>query len=217
MRIGIFILGLVLLTNVSLKAQFSVGPKYEANSSKDITLFSDNMIKDIGHNLPFYGSAVGLSMTMGRGRVFHFQPEIVYSMLGSKYQIQDTMLNIHRNYVTANFLFDIGWGNDKIRIYGQPGLFASFLISGDATRKYYGQTSYYSLYSVNSLYGGSPIIGQFGFSFGAGVERKIGPGRLQLNIRYNFNIIPHTYSYSYDTMQFYKAFSLGLAYVFELN
>ncbi len=218
MRIGIFILGIFFLTNVSLKAQLSVGPLFEVNSSKDVTLFSDIKIQDNGRKLPYYGSAVGLSMTMGRGTVFHFQPEILYSMLGSKYQIQDTMLNIHRNYVTANFLFDIGWGNDNIRVYGQPGLFASVLLSGDATRKYDGQTSYYSLESVNSISGGGmPIIGQFGFSFGAGVEKNIGPGRLQLNIRYNLNIVPHTYSYKYGSMQFYKAFSLGLAYVFELN
>ncbi len=199
------------------KAQFGVGPKAGLVLSYD-NILSDNFNLKF-HQQTFIGSVYNVSFLLGHGDVFHFQPEIYYSQMGSRYYYDDkkTTYTQERNYIGANFLFDIGFTKDKFRFYGQPGIYLAFLSSGLIETRRGTNVTYSSLYSGNSIYGNSSFPVDFGFTFGLGIQYKIGNGWLGFNPQYRIGFLPHSFD-EYDVYMFFnKAYSLTLSYIFIIN
>jgi len=199
------------------KAQFGIGPKLGVEFSSDVVLFPTVDLD--ASKQSFIGSTYSLSLMLGRGSVFHFQPEFYFSQIGSRYYFKDANITYTqtRNYGGANILFDIGFTNKKLRAYGQPGVYLAFLTSGLLEINNAGQTTFSSLHYANSIYGDSGVPIDFGFSFGFGLEYKLANGWLGLNPRYKLGLLPHSIDSVDDTAFLNKSFSLNLSYIFILG
>lgn len=200
------------------KAQFGIGPKVGVAFSSDLVLFPAYF--DFNESRQsFVGANYSLSMMLGKGSVFHFQPEIFYSQIGSRYYAKDDDITFtqKRNYGGLNILFDVGFTKDKIRFYGQSGIYLALLTSGLLEIEESGQTTYNSLHTANSIYGDSGLPIDFGFAFGFGLEYKLANGWLGLNPRFKVGLLPHSTDSVYDTQLFNKSLTVNLSYIFILG
>jgi hypothetical protein len=212
------LISIFVILSIYSKAQFGIGPKAGVEFSSDMILSDNRTI--VLHRQPYIGSTYSLSLMLGHGDVFHFQPEFFYSQIGSKYYFEDqnTTYTQQRNYVGVNTLFDIGFTKDNFRFFGQPGIYVAILSSGLMETDSSGTITYNTLHSANSMYGDTGIPLDIGFSFGLGLQYKLGNGWLSFNPKYRFGFMPHSYnSIDVDRMFFNKSYTLSLSYIFIIG
>lgn len=197
------------------KAQFGIAPKFGIEFSSDIVLES---LVDLSYRKKsFVGSTYSLSLMVGKGSVFHFQPEFYYSQIGSRYYFKDDNITYTqtRNYGGLNVLFDIGFTKNQVRFYLQPGFYIAYLTSGLLEINSSGQKTYSNLHNANAIYGDYGFPFDFGYSFGFGLEYKLAKGWLSLNPRFKFGLLPHSSdSYIEQIALLNKSFSINLSYIF---
>ncbi len=212
------LIALFSFITIFANAQFGIGPKLGVEFSGDIHLDYSPYI--VENQKTFIGSSYGLSLMLGRGPIFHFQPEFVYYQIGSKYYLADKNITYtqKRNYVGTNFLFDIGFTKDNFRFYGQPGFYIAYLTNGLLETNDNGTITYGEMHSNNSIYGNTGLPVDFGFSFGIGIGYKIGKGWLNFNPKFRFGILPHSLdSYGSGIMYLNKSYTFNLSYIFIIG
>lgn len=203
-----------ILSSFYSKAQFGIGPKLGVEFSSDVVIFST--IDLTANKQSFIGSTYSLSFMLGRGSVFHFQPELYYSQIGSRYYFKDIdiIYTQKRNYGGVNALFDIGFTKNKVRFYGQPGFYLAIFTSGLLEMNNTGQITYSSWHSANSIYGDSGIPFDFGLCLGFGIDYRLPNGWLSFNPRFKIGVLPHSFDSVSETAFLNKSFSLNLSYIF---
>ncbi len=196
---------ILLLPNFSLATELTGGPKIGANFAN---LYGEDMKEtegEIGEDFKSkLGICVGGFITFNISKMFAIQPEVLYSMKGSKAEgtlFGETIkLQFNLSYLEFPVLAKLRIptrGNVKPNIFAGPSL--AIKLSGKSKTEYAGESEEEDIEAMKDT--------DFGLIIGAGVDF----GKLTVDLRYNLGLtkIPEE-----DDDVKNKAISLMIGYSF---
>jgi hypothetical protein len=162
------------------------------------------------------GLAIGAVGNYAINDKFSLQAEILYSQQGSKLTMGSDYSSVRYNYISIPLLAKYKFGQETMGGFVDGGLQLAYLASGSGETSIGGQTTTASI----TDYSGMNRM-DVGLSLGVGGYYKLGPGELQLDIRYllgfiatNKNNDPTVTNY---TAEDNRVFSISLAYLFSMG
>ena len=200
-------------TTMPAMAQSSIGLRGGVNYSNVAVRGYDGALD----SKSLFGFAFGLAAELGLSKNLAFQPEVLYSQHGVAFEeiflLQTIESNLRYNYLQVPLLAKLKFGAESVGGYFLAGPHLGFGL-GD----FQAETSLQGDKHKESF--SWEFAGQkksdFGLTFGLGLSFPAGPGKLELDARYQVglsNIIEEPID---GEQNYNRNFQLGLGYLFRL-
>jgi hypothetical protein len=154
---------------------------------------------DVFHNSSNTGGIAGVFGRYPLGETWSLQPEVLFSMRGAEFSVDDIETEQQTNYIEIPLLARFGWGRDSMF---QPSLFAGPSVAFLLKNKIVDGAEI-------DLKDGSRDV-DVGAVLGAGLDHPMGSGDLLLDVRYEYGFI--SWSPDLNVKNSVLSFMIGYGY-----
>ncbi|MEJ8800653.1 porin family protein [Pontibacter sp. H249] len=205
------LLFVVCFAATSMAQSISVGPRVGATFSK-VALSDDGdeeVTNDDIKSTP--GIQFGAVANFMISDMFSIQPELLYVQKGYKIGEDDAYLKGKLNYIEVPVLAKITFGGEQVRGFVTGGPTLGYWTGGKSTAKFGSMEA-----SEDYEFDDSDNRLELGASFGVGTAFKVGPGELNLDVRYGLGFTGLSETEGNDPKTRNRVFGVSLAYLFNL-
>ncbi|MFD2245509.1 porin family protein [Pontibacter ruber] len=177
-KILLSLLFVVAFGYTSSAQSVSVGPRVGATFAKISVSDDENGISndDIKYNPGIQFGAVANFMI---NDMLSIQPELLYIQKGYKIGEDEAYLKGRANYIELPILAKVAFGTEQLHGFATGGPTAGYWASGKASMEFDGTKA-----SEEYEFDDEDNRFELGASFGVGIAYKVGPGELNLDLRY---------------------------------
>jgi len=196
----------------TMVAQPSMGPKLGLGFSKITNIGGDADIKSAANTRMH----LGVVFNFIGGKVFSFQPEILYMQKGFKMistEEKNVFYKLNTNYFEIPAMFKFSFGSEKIKGFFDIGPYFAYWAS--AKNKYRDDPDENVQQEDYTFDNDDDMRLDVGLGFGGGVSYKLGPGKIVLDLRYDLgflNIVQDP-----DDPCANRTFGISVMYLFNLK
>ncbi len=172
-----------------LSAQLSFGIKAGATIA---TVNERPQLADLANRENITGLAAGFFLEFGGNSLLGLRPELLFRQKGYQYSFPDldSLYSEQFNYLDLPVVLRLHLGPQNLRLYAEGGASLGYLLNGVRTYTENGREIEEDIDTSDDYdaTGRREVSIDFGGVLGAGLEAKIGPGRLHLGGRYNIDL-----------------------------
>ena len=186
MKKGILTFIVLSCMTISVFAQgISLGPIAGANYST---------IKGLSGGAPgfkekyLFGTQFGAAVNIGVNEMFSVQPEFIFAQQGGIVESTEKpiKLTIKNNFINVPVLAKVTFGKaESIKVFAAAGPYGGYWLSSKTKKVEDGAVTQDGEVTLNSE---ANNRFDYGFAFGAGLGFPVGPGSLNLDLRYNLGL-----------------------------
>ncbi len=158
----------------------------------------------------------GVSFGFSGGKTFEFQPELLISQKGVRFEKNEFMSQIEQNYFEIPLLFkwNFGSGSSKVRGFFNAGPYTAFLLNSEYTESVNDEE-----YSESAKEDMNKV--DVGLILGGGIGVKAGAGRFIVDLRYSLGFVDvisaNDDDISYDDVYLNGLVGIMVGYSFEFG
>lgn len=195
------LLFVVALGYTSMAQSITIGPRVGVNFATMRAVGGDEKEdrKDMNdHAKSITGTQFGVVANFGINEMFSIQPELLYSQKGLKAEESDYDMSLKiehkKNYLEIPVLAKLSFGSEDFQGFVTAGPYLGYWMSGKVKAEFMGRkieddyefTKNYDEddYKENRL--------DLGASIGIGAAYRVGPGSLNLDVRYGYGFSDDT-------------------------
>ena len=173
----------------ALSAQISFGIKAGATLA---TINDRPQLADLANRENIPGLAAGFFFEFSGNSLLGLRPELLFRQKGFQYTFPDldSLYAERFNYLDLPVVLRLHLGPRNLRLYAEGGASLGYLLNGVRTFTQEGREIEEDIDTGDDYdaSGRREVSIDFGGVLGAGLEAKIGPGRLHLGGRYNIDL-----------------------------
>lgn len=185
---------------VAAEAQsVSFGPRVGANFSTLRAVGGEKEYREEFNDEAEYitGTQFGAVLNIGLSQSFSIQPEVLYAQRGFEANVSlleddpsgDIGAKLRMNYLEVPVLAKLSFGGDKVQGFLTAGPSVSYWMSGKTTYSFAGEEEEEDYEFQDDFEDGMKENRlDFGASIGVGVAYRLGPGALNLDVRYGLGL-----------------------------